>query len=1423
MSTRNRMELLVVFFTLAITVVLNSKQMATVESSPAIPSRVVGMDETLTSSRLVVPNDADSSSIEYVGGLTIPAWNVVVVGSRAYVTDITTGLHIVDVADPAAPKKLGSYDTPGNAASVAVAGNYAYVADFDGLRVINVANPTAPFEVGYYDAPWDAWDVVVVGNYAYLADDMGGLRIINVADPAKPREVGFYDNGLIVYAVAVAGDYAYVTGAGHDLEIINIANPTAPFRVGTFWQRGNYSEAIAIAGDYAYVANDMSNDPNGGLSIINIVDPAHPAEAGYYEMSGYAGDVVVAGNYAYVTDLENGVHVLDIANVANPTPAGFYDTPGKAWHVALGGGYIYVADESSLLILRFSGTAEEYSISGRAQTQTGSPVSGVRICTQTSQCVTTNTNGNYTVSGLPAGAYSLSASLSGYTFTPPSRAATVPPNATGVDFTGTASTYSISGRIQNQAGAAMVGANVCAQNGLCATTNSAGDYSFINLPAGGYTLTATKSGYTFTPASRAVTVPPSATGVNFTGAALTYSISGRVRDQAGAAIADVQICTQSANCVTTNTSGNYNLGNLAAGSYTLTATKAGYWFTPPSTSVTVPPSRTGVDFTRTHPCTTVADAGVQPIMFVTGWGGSDEGESMLYHDDQLKYFADHLAPHGYVAECNAFYVSDTSPYRYLIDNAEFIQNELCSAYARVRLWNPNFDGHFSIIGHSYGGLRARAYLEGLGDPTRKLYGKPCADGYTVSVDNLFTLGTPHNGEAGVLPFSTVIGSLALWGREWPALKEMLPPKRVLQNWQARQPRDTRYYFIGGDARNQVLPPTSPLSIAYWKSKPAQVMANDFAVYQISALGLSLPSERYPSVFRLTTDDLHGQVPFWLDPLGLLRSYVNPSDTFERQMCSRLNLSGCGTVALDVPSVSSADMSVGTMVAELQEPIVSAPQSMTEIAAGELSGSGIKEGVFQVGGSGQWQVMLNWISGELNLTLTDPAGRQIDPAVAETDAAIDYYELDTGFGVMAAYSFNNAKQGEWAYAIGAAEQATPYRLVVMPPLPIEVSTSLPQWSPAGTPVIINALLAYDGTTPVVGGSVVADILKPDGQEATVALFDDGAHHDGSPNDGKFGGTYTPPATGGSFSLMILAEGTYSGKPYQRHATAFFDVAPRSVALTGSYTDRGMDRNGDGKFESLEVTVGLRVNRPGVYGVAGELYRDSTFIGTTYFESALGSGTQRLAFEFSAEDILAAQRNGPYTVRNIMLTDENDITLLVEVADFVHTTAAYAVTDFSSASRIVQLPVILNSSSNQPPPTNLALNRPAFATSDQPPYFITDYGNDGDQGTRWSSTSGQWGEWWMVDLGSTRAFNQVKINWEAAYATSYAVRWSNGPNCTDPNSYVTGILYGVESDGWITHNIGTRTARCIAVEMMSVAPGLGNYSFWELEVYNVGGLR
>lgn len=290
-----------------------------------------------TDTDILAPEDGPAAwNVELVGSLDLHADDLAVAGNYAYIIEANTGLDIINVSDPAAPWKVGSFNTVGHAFGVAVAGQYVYIADdWSGLLILDVADPDTPKVVGNYRMPYDAENVAVNGNYAYVATDSGGLRIIDISDPATPAEVGSYEYYWVNYALAVAGNYAYLAGIDYDLTILDVANPARPKLHGTFHQRGNFSLDMTVAGQYAYVINDQPNDPNGGLSIINVANPAAPFEAGYYKTPGYGYSVAVTGNHAYVADFDKGLRIIDVADPSRPAEVGFYESQFAYASVAL--------------------------------------------------------------------------------------------------------------------------------------------------------------------------------------------------------------------------------------------------------------------------------------------------------------------------------------------------------------------------------------------------------------------------------------------------------------------------------------------------------------------------------------------------------------------------------------------------------------------------------------------------------------------------------------------------------------------------------------------------------------------------------------------------------------------------------------------------------------------------------------------------------------------------------------------------------------------------------------------------------------------------------------------------------------------------------------------------------------------------------
>lgn len=257
----------------------------TAVTSAALGDGVLVVSDFYTGVRVIDPRDHASVGRYELAEEQPAAEGVAVVGNLAYLADWSSGLDIIDIADPAAPTLVGHASTGGFPSSVEVVGDYAYVGESTGggaLRIVDVSDPTSPDVLGMVPTS-KVRDLVVEGGLAYLADeavfDIGGLRIVDVADPNAPVQLGHYTGCQHALGVALQGTQAYIACASDDsVHVVDVADPRAPAIDVVIGIGALGVGSIAVAGAHLYVGH------SAGIIELDATDPAatsvlaeHPA------------------------------------------------------------------------------------------------------------------------------------------------------------------------------------------------------------------------------------------------------------------------------------------------------------------------------------------------------------------------------------------------------------------------------------------------------------------------------------------------------------------------------------------------------------------------------------------------------------------------------------------------------------------------------------------------------------------------------------------------------------------------------------------------------------------------------------------------------------------------------------------------------------------------------------------------------------------------------------------------------------------------------------------------------------------------------------------------------------------------------------------------------------------------------------------
>jgi hypothetical protein len=505
----------------------------------------------------------------------------------------------------------------------------------------------------------------------------------------------FKQNGIVIitWDESIGGDTSGCCGlsapGGHIATIVVAANNKG---LGNFTQTGDHYGTLRAIED-AYGVGKLggsSNSVNGDLTgafgtapttgsisgtVMDTESPAQPvtgASVTYTGTGGTTGTGTTAANAsgAYTfSGVPRGTYSVSVTEPGYTTPL--------AQNVTVTGGTTATANFVMAANSSISGTVSDTE--SPAEPVNGATVSYTGTGTSTGRgTIPTSSGGTYTFNGVPPGTYSVSVSDTGFT-SPSAQNVTVVANTplTGVDFTLTANS-GISGTVTDSSHNPIPMATITytgtgSSTGSGSIPTSSGSYSFSGVPPGTFTVSASAPGYS-TPAAQKVTVPANGTATaNFT---LTQvgTISGTVTANGGGGLDGATVTyTGPGGTGTTNTSdtaGEYQLTDVPAGSYSVTASYAGY--APETFTVTVNGNTVTQPFVLTAGTDgsiagTVID--VQTSQPIAGASVSDGIDPSVLTDGSGNYVIENVAPNtdtvtasmsGYVTGTTSVTVSSSA-------------------------------------------------------------------------------------------------------------------------------------------------------------------------------------------------------------------------------------------------------------------------------------------------------------------------------------------------------------------------------------------------------------------------------------------------------------------------------------------------------------------------------------------------------------------------------------------------------------------------------------------------------------------------------------------------------------------------------------------------------------------------------------------
>jgi type II secretory pathway pseudopilin PulG len=254
--------------------------------------------------------------------------------------------YVLNVTDPNNIIELSKINTGPGLEALAVAGNYAYVANTSinsQLQIIDISNSSNPLVLSSYKIPGVTGGVgksiFFKDNKVYIgltkATAGPEFNIIDVSNPLSPQYLGGWSAKTQVNAIFVRGGSAFLatpqptpaTPEKENLSVLDISNPSNIVRLNTYTTPDASTqdgESFFFDGNTLYfgrTVGGVDKKANHELFALDISDISNIKKLGSKNIASTVNAITLKGNLLFTLTSEpnKGFQIWDISNLANIT------------------------------------------------------------------------------------------------------------------------------------------------------------------------------------------------------------------------------------------------------------------------------------------------------------------------------------------------------------------------------------------------------------------------------------------------------------------------------------------------------------------------------------------------------------------------------------------------------------------------------------------------------------------------------------------------------------------------------------------------------------------------------------------------------------------------------------------------------------------------------------------------------------------------------------------------------------------------------------------------------------------------------------------------------------------------------------------------------------------------------------------------